>query len=193
MGSQLESYQSHIASVLTLCLSDNQKTLYCAGVDPLIVSYEKICVKDDTMKWVKSVQRKIHDHDVRNLVLLDDKLYSAGIDGYLSCSYYPPRTLIKYPPLLQGQVTFVSKNKLVLLRYHNYLEIWQLGKESSEERKEGFLQLEDEPKKLLLLQSKDDEFINSAAMSENGQWIVYSTWNKVRLFNFSYVSIQKIL
>jgi U3 small nucleolar RNA-associated protein 4 len=52
------------------------------GVDPLIVSFAKICLQGaaDTSrsKWVKSVQRRIHDHDVRALALADGKLISAG-------------------------------------------------------------------------------------------------------------------
>lgn len=190
LGSQIESYQSHIASVLTLCLSEDQKVIYCSGVDPVIASYEKICIKEDTMKWVKSIQRRIHDHDVRSVLLIDGKLYSGGVDGYLSCSHYPPRTLARYPPLLQGPIVSVAKEKqIILLRYHTHLEIWQLGREYSDENALGFLQLEDEPKKLLLLQSKKEEYITCAAISNNANWIVYSTSNKIRIFNFSYVSI----
>jgi len=52
------------------------------GVDPLIVSFAKICLRSaagtSRSKWVKSVQRRIHDHDVRALALVDGKLISAG-------------------------------------------------------------------------------------------------------------------
>lgn len=58
-------------------------------------------------QWAKGGQRKIHEHDVRALALsLDKKLYSGGIDGYLALSSYPPRVLIKFPPLLK--VVFFS-------------------------------------------------------------------------------------
>lgn len=70
MGEQLETSASHKCDVLSLCLSEDEKSLYCAGVDPLIVSYAKVCMKQkgDTGtvdKWVKSIQRNIHTHDVR--------------------------------------------------------------------------------------------------------------------------------
>jgi len=52
------------------------------GVDPLIVSFAKISLRSaastSRSKWVKSVQRRIHDHDVRALALADGKLISGG-------------------------------------------------------------------------------------------------------------------
>lgn len=52
------------------------------GVDPLIVSFAKVWLRSaagtSRSKWVKSVQRRIHDHDVRALALADGKLISAG-------------------------------------------------------------------------------------------------------------------
>jgi U3 small nucleolar RNA-associated protein 4 len=58
------------------------KSLVFKGVDPLIISFAKIwlCGGASTArsKWVKSVQRRIHDHDVRALVLAGGKLLSGG-------------------------------------------------------------------------------------------------------------------
>lgn len=52
------------------------------GVDPLIISFAKIWLRGGSgagrSKWVKSVQRRIHDHDVRALALADGKLLSGG-------------------------------------------------------------------------------------------------------------------
>lgn len=45
VGSQIESYQSHKADILSVCLADNHNALYCAGVDPTIVNYQKIILK----------------------------------------------------------------------------------------------------------------------------------------------------
>lgn len=95
VGAQIESYHSHRADILSICISADQKSLCCAGVDPSIINYERITVKEGTQKFVKSIERKIHEHDVRAMVLCDNKLYSGGADGYLACSYHPPKTLIK--------------------------------------------------------------------------------------------------
>lgn len=57
-------------------------SLVFKGVDPLIISFAKIWLRGGAgtgrHKWVKSVQRRIHDHDVRALALADGKLLSGG-------------------------------------------------------------------------------------------------------------------
>src|SRR5699024_6858872 len=114
----------------------DENSLYCAGVDPNIVNYVRVKVKDNDQKWVRSIQRKIHDHDVRALVLNGTKLYSSGVDGYLACSYHPPKTLLKFPPVLQNPcVTLCSKARYVMLRYPKYLEVWTLGESKKEKDK----------------------------------------------------------
>lgn len=51
VGAQLESYPSHKADILALCLSESQNSLYCAGVDPNIINYEKITVGKYTLSF----------------------------------------------------------------------------------------------------------------------------------------------
>lgn len=48
----------------------------------MIASYEKVKIRDsdERGKWVKSIQRVIHDHPVKALVICDQKLYSGGND-----------------------------------------------------------------------------------------------------------------
>jgi U3 small nucleolar RNA-associated protein 4 len=57
-------------------------SLVFIGVDPLIISFAKIWLRGGTgtgrSKWVKSVQRRIHDHDVRALALAGGRLLSGG-------------------------------------------------------------------------------------------------------------------
>ena len=80
-------------------------------MDPLIVIYGKVSdYSGGRRKWAKGGQRKIHEHDVRALAISSDKkLYSGGIDGYLALSSYPPKVLIKFPPLLK--VIIINYNK----------------------------------------------------------------------------------
>lgn len=103
MGTQIESFNSHNADILTVVLSKDESVVYCSGVDPLIAAYGKVV---DTVggrrQWAKGGQRKIHEHDVRALALTsDNKLFSGGVDGYLVLSSFPPKVLVKYPPLLK--------------------------------------------------------------------------------------------
>ncbi|XP_028130689.2 U3 small nucleolar RNA-associated protein 4 homolog [Diabrotica virgifera virgifera] len=194
VGSQIESYQSHKADILSITLSSDQSKLYCAGVDPTITTYQKVTIKGGTQKWVRSIQRKIHEHDVNSLVLLDNKLYSGGADSYLACSYHPPKTLLKLPPLLQNPCAHVaSSSNYLLLKFPKHIELWSLGKSKNVDASfRGLIALKEEPKKLLELKrvtknddgEEDKEGIISCAISNNGKWIVYSTAKGVNLFQF---------
>lgn len=198
LGALIESYQSHRADILSVVVSDDGRTLYCAGVDPNIVSYVKVNVKGGHEKWVKSIERKIHDHDVRALMLVGDKVYSGGVDGYLACSYYPPKTLLKYPPFLQNPCVAISRKKrYILLKYPRHIELWSLGDVNANENNNytGLLTLKSGPKKLLQLHRtvKDDsgehvrEGIACCAISDDGSWLAYSTDKSLRIFRFRYV------
>ncbi|XP_060535063.1 U3 small nucleolar RNA-associated protein 4 homolog [Cylas formicarius] len=195
MGAQIEQYQSHKADILSACLSEDEDCLYCAGVDPLITSYMKITVKEGVTKWVKSVHRKIHEHDVRAMALLGKKLYTGGMDSYLTCSYHPPKTLIKFPPLIYGRCVHVaSQARRILLRYPTRVELWSLGEtEPADDTYRGLLELKSKCKKLVAVQRMgrnwNDEYegegVVCCAISDDGRWILVSTHLGFRLYRFS--------
>lgn len=193
MGTLIESHESHTADVLAVTLSHDMNIVYCAGVDPVVRSFCKITMKSiGRPQWVKGIERRLHAHDVRALVEADGKLYSAGVDGYLAQSSYPPKILVKYPPLLQLPcATVCRKSRCILLRYTNFLELWRLGsptKVSSDTIRPGMVhQLEEEPIKLLQLKTKRDEHILSCAINKDAKTIVYSTDDHVRVFNFDVI------
>jgi U3 small nucleolar RNA-associated protein 4 len=190
LGTQLESYQSHRADILSVCLSEDKTSVYCAGVDPNIINYVRVKVKDDTQKWVRSIQRKIHEHDVRAMVIDGHKLYSSGVDGYLACSYHPPKTLLKFPPILQNPcVKVCSKARYVMLRYPDFIEVWSLGTaNNAKDEQTGLFMLDTNPKKLVVIRKtvknaagERSEGIICATMSDDGTLILYSTRLGVRL------------
>lgn len=199
LGALVESYQSHRADILSLAVSEDRKTLYCAGVDPKIVSYVQVNMKGENKKWVKSIERKIHDHDVRALLLVGDKVYSGGVDGYLACSYYPPKTLLKYPPFLQNPCVTISKTKrVVLLKYARHMELWSLGSVNVDDKSNttsGLLPLKAGSKKLVQLsrtvRDESGEIVRDGiaccALSNDGSWLAYSTDQSLRMFQFEYV------
>lgn len=193
MGVMLESHESHTADILAVTLSHDMSIVYCAGVDPVIKSFCKVTLKSSgKSQWVKGIERKLHVHDVRALIEADKKLYSAGVDGYLAISSYPPKNLVKYPPLLQAPCAIICrKSRCILLRYKNYLELWRLGSATKDPPElVGFsmlYQLDDEPVKLLRLGTKGDESIISCAINKYSKMIVYSTDTHVRVFHFDVV------
>ncbi|CAH0729798.1 unnamed protein product, partial [Brenthis ino] len=132
LGDQIESYKTHKSNILSIAVSDDEKSIYCSGVDPVIINFVKVnnssLGKQSTSQWVKNVQRNIHEHDVRALVLNGDKLISVGTDGYLTLSSYPPKWVMRVPHMIPAPRSSVcASKKLLLLRYSNYLEVWKLG------------------------------------------------------------------
>ncbi|XP_008557301.1 U3 small nucleolar RNA-associated protein 4 homolog [Microplitis demolitor] len=191
MGTLVESHDSHTADILALTISQDSNVIYCAGVDPVVRSFSKVTKTaggKGTASWVKGIERRLHMHDVRALVEADGKLYSAGVDGYLAQSSYPPKMLAKYPPLLQPTcVTVCRKRRRILLRYVDYLELWELGNAAEDATVTAgmFHSLQSEPRKLLELRTKGQETITSCAISKDSKIIVYSTETHMRVFNFS--------
>ncbi|XP_043480548.1 U3 small nucleolar RNA-associated protein 4 homolog [Leptopilina heterotoma] len=189
IGTLIESYESHTADILALTMSNDMNMFYCAGVDPVIRIFSKVISKGRT-QWVRGTERRLHVHDVRAVIEANGKLYSAGVDGYLAQSSYPPKFLVKYPPLLQPPcVTVCKKSRCILLRYSNFLELWRLGESKiSDFVPVGTLhQLTEEPVKLLTLKTKDDENIVTCAVNKTSKIIVYSTDSHLRIFNFDVV------
>lgn len=48
-----------------------------------------------------------------------EKLISVGVDGYLTFSSYPPKWVMRLPPMIPGPRSSISRRKkLLLLRYN---------------------------------------------------------------------------
>lgn len=64
---QIESFTTHKSDILSIVANEEEKSLYCSGVDPIIVNFVKVGHnrKGGQSQWVKNVQRHIHEHDVR--------------------------------------------------------------------------------------------------------------------------------
>ncbi|XP_059053769.1 U3 small nucleolar RNA-associated protein 4 homolog [Achroia grisella] len=129
MGDQIESYVTHKADILSIAVSDDETNMYFSGVDPVIMQFIKVKNNKQTGgQWVKHVQRDVHEHDVRSLVVDCDRLVSVGADGYLTLTKYPPKWVMRIPPMIPAPRSSVSPaKKLLLLRYSTYLEVWKLG------------------------------------------------------------------
>lgn len=189
-GSQIESFQSHRADILAMCLSDDQRELHCAGVDANIASYSQINLKDNMFKWVKNVQRQLQDHDVKSLVHNGMHLISGGIDGYLFFTSLSKRLINKYSPILPSIADIARHSRLMMFKYPRHLEVWRLGEVNK--CQEGLL--ETEPIRLLVIttDTKYDSYegrdgILCSAITDDGNWIAYSTQSKISLLNFGFV------
>ncbi|XP_044750340.1 U3 small nucleolar RNA-associated protein 4 homolog [Coccinella septempunctata] len=184
VGAQLESYESHKADILSLCISKDESNLYCSGIDPNIHNFVKIQTKGGKEQWIRSMHRKFQDHDVRSLVLNDNKLFSGGSNAYITMSCEQPRKSVQFPPILQNPViTLCKEARVILLRYPKHLEVWTLARCNK-------LTIKSKPKKIMTLQRlvknhekvEVKEGIIFATMSNDSMWIAYGTRLGLRVF-----------
>ncbi|XP_055374307.1 U3 small nucleolar RNA-associated protein 4 homolog [Condylostylus longicornis] len=193
-GSQIESHQVFQKDILALAVNEGEDVLMCSGVEPMIRIFclTTITKHNQTFKrWIKFLQRYIHDHDVKALTFAGPKIISGSVDGFLGFSYYSKsrQEIKKCGPFLQNPSICVANNvRQILLRYPDYLEVWKLG---DSERSTA--------EKLMEMKSKNGDFIVCAAMSSNGEWLIYSTISTIRLFGLTFqneslkVSKMKVL
>lgn len=113
MATQIEAYHAMKADVLALAVDDEEKRLFCAGIEPVIRIYERTKITRDDMvyhRWVKLLQRRVHYHDVKALACYQDNICSGGVDGYLGIASATKTrsTVVKYGPFLQvrGKIKF---------------------------------------------------------------------------------------
>ena len=93
-GTLIRSFQTHRADVLCMTLSSDEQTLFCSGVDSVIVRIELVTPKttltstnesststttpskDPNKQWIKTIAIHSHSHDVRALALIPSRLAS---------------------------------------------------------------------------------------------------------------------
>ena len=110
MGTQLQSIKSHKADVLTITIGPDGKTIYSSGVDQKVSQIRYVPVESmdgkeqktqDHARWVLSLQRRLHSHDVRTLAVSPS--YSLS-----SCSSrpFPSSPPVKVPIVISGGLDF---------------------------------------------------------------------------------------
>lgn len=85
-GAYLEHFKVMDADILSVAVTRNEEFLVCAGIDPTMRIYKKISKYQNDIKvtrWVLFLKRTVHYHDVKTIVLIGNRLFSAGASGYL--------------------------------------------------------------------------------------------------------------
>lgn len=195
LGVQVESFPVLKADVLAVAVNEEETMFCCSGIDPIIKIFQLTPVKKEnqlTYKWIKFIQRTVHDHDIKALQFSGAKVFSGGIDGYLGVSYSKKskQILSKYGPFMTQPCAMVAEpQRMLLLKYFNYLEIWRLCKPTENVQlcdddmdKSKHLTLESGLEKVVELRSKSDEPIVCTAISPDSSLLVYSSECSIRLF-----------
>ncbi len=161
MGTLIDAYQTHKADVLAVAMNPAQNRAYSSGVDPVVMQFQPV-VRDGSRpdakrKWVKSLHRPMHTHDVRSIVATSKAVFSAGVDSLLSVADPSCNHVFAHLPVPHGEViALAGEAGLVAQRFSKHLEIWRLGtleEDSTKNLKVGaLLPLREDPVKLLQLQ-----------------------------------------
>lgn len=203
IGAQIDYIHASSSDIMCLAVSEDKQTFFCSGMEQIIRQFSKVKSNDGKQQWVRSMKRsKLHTHDVMALTTIRDGIASGGIDGFLTISTRDLKNFHRFGPFLQGSIANLSReSRLMLMRYVNYLEIWQLAKpgklqddhsvveslikfnaNQSIKEKETSYEIDRHPEKLVELHSKGNEMIICSAVSNDGNWLVYSTESTCRLF-----------
>ena len=187
MGTLLNSFKSHEADVLALCVSENEDSVYSSGIDSRVAEFKCETDKDTSGgEWRLTRKLRSVNHDVRALSLTGGKkdcLIVGGIDPRLSVFDISRKSrsaqfLSIFP---DSPPCCLAKNKNVLVFHEaNKVHVWKLP----------FLDGKDEesqiPNKLLELKSSRDDYITCADISTNGDILICADINCVFGYALSY-------
>lgn len=224
LGAQIDNFQAtSVGDVLSVAINEDETIFACAGVNPKIRLFALTEVKRGetiTKSWVKFIQRPVHEHDVKALQFVGNRIFSGGVDGYLGLSNSSKikgtQIISRYGPFLESPSSVLAAEKRVLLlKYPNYLELWRLGVPTAnvqlvddEAEKRKYLALQEVGEiifvffwciyiecwifllqnlhKLVELRTVDDALIVCTTISPNGEFLLYSTNEIIRLFHLTY-------
>ena len=131
-GTLQQSFQLHLADVLTLAVSEEEDTIYASGVDHKVVRLQRVKSKGNS--WVKSGEVRQHTHDVRSIALSNTGLIaSGGLDTQLilcPTESFEIDSCVRYLPFSDSSKRFAiaSKANVLMLQTNMSLKFWQLHK-----------------------------------------------------------------
>ena len=133
-GTLRQSFQLHLADVLTLAVSEEEDTIYASGVDHKLVRLQKL--KDKKGAWVKTAEVRQHSHDVRSIALSKAGIIaSGGLDTQLilcPMESFEVDSCVRYLPFSNSSKNFAvaSEANVLMFQTSMSLKFWQLSSEN---------------------------------------------------------------
>lgn len=133
-GTLRQSFQLHLADVLTLAVSEEEGTIYASGVDHKLVRLQKL--KDKKGAWVKTAEVRQHSHDVRSIALSKAGIIaSGGLDTQLilcPMESFEIDLCVRYLPFSNSSKNFAvaSEANVLMFQTSMSLKFWQLSSEN---------------------------------------------------------------
>ena len=133
-GTLRQSFQLHLADVLTLAVNEEEDTIYASGVDHKLVRLQKL--KDKKGGWVKTAEVRQHSHDIRSIALSKTGIIaSGGLDTQLilcPTESFEVDSCVRYLPFSNSSKNFAvaSEANVLMFQTSMSLKFWQLSSEN---------------------------------------------------------------
>ncbi|KAJ3295790.1 U3 small nucleolar RNA-associated protein 4 [Borealophlyctis nickersoniae] len=204
-GTAKKTMRVHHADVLCLAANKEGTKVWTSGVDQRVVQITRLTklgrgpkkTEKKDRKWILSGDRRYHSHDVRAMVLMEDRPYDALVTGGVDTTLVYTSSIAAFPQSKQYRlpmyphrplISLSRASRLLMCRFSDHVKVWQLGSilplQGGLGIKENYQPLEHQKEKLLLnIKPKAVTNLCASAISENGQWIAVSDMGCVKLFS----------
>ena len=130
-GTLKQSFNLHVADVLTLAVNESEDIIFAAGSDHKIVRLKKVS-SDGSQTWVQAQDIRPHTHDVKALVVSKNGiLASGGVDTQLclnNIEKFEQIPSIKHSPFANwhNQFKLASSGNIFLFQDTTSLKLWKI-------------------------------------------------------------------
>jgi len=212
-------FKTHDGPILALCVSHDQQTVWCSGVDPRLVEVKRSSL--DLSGWQLGHSNAICTRDVHAMTHVHLPGYSsegvvfAGDDPRLIVTcvkrskgveagiLHKNKTVnTKLPPApasVSNMIHLSRKRGVVVSRVNRGVEIWRLGAASSSDQAsaapvDSILPLESEPTKLALMPGRKGtkDYYTCAAINPNASLLCLSDHSATNLFSLTLPDTKSI-
>ncbi|XP_065911744.1 U3 small nucleolar RNA-associated protein 4 homolog [Dysidea avara] len=127
MGTLIQSFESHMADILTIAVSTDERTLFASGIDQKVVRLQRIA----SGQFVASESVLVHTHDVRALAISSsNQLVSGGIDTQLilyNLEYFgAKKSATIFPPFSHHCLHYQLVHDILVTQQPACLQFWKL-------------------------------------------------------------------
>ena len=184
-GTLLQSFKSHEADVLTICVNKAEDKVYSSGIDSRIAEFSFLNDEEDGGAWRLSKKLKSVNHDIRAIAIsVSDKpfLVAGGIDPRLTKFKVGVRDWSKtfLPTLPESSPCSVAKSGNNLLFHENdKVHVWKLPSLANSSETSEL------PQKLIDIKSSREGHITCSDISDDGSVLAFADMQGISAFKLN--------
>jgi len=188
MCTLIQSFDSHQADVLALAIDENAQAVYSTGVDSVITQFTTVTDENGNLKWVQTDKVRASKHDVKALCFCPapfNCLVSGGINPRLvthKVEKFDTPSFVQHSLLPHQHACQLAQSaNLLAYRDEHAVHVWKLGTPAEKNGEKGKL-----PQKVAMIKSRKPDHLICSAISNNGQYVAYSSIKKAQLLELTY-------